>query len=383
MNNKKIYKGIFGMAVLCAIVVITMLMLGKGEDVGLVLTAFFLCLAIGFRGYESLRGFSFTVLIFAAVTVAMFYPAYFQQIDGFDLKQLITPLLQIIMFGMGTAMSIKDFAGVVKMPKGVLVGMLCQFTIMPMIGFSLAHLLGVQSEIAAGIILIGSVPSGLASNVMSYLAKANLALSVTLTALATLLAPFITPVLMAWLAGEFIQISALKMMWDMTKIVVIPVVAGLIFNHFAHGRFKWLDDAMPGVSMFGIAYIITIITAAGRDALLEVGLILIVAGIFHNISGYFLGYWGARVFRMPERDCRTIALEVGMQNGGLASALANELGKIATVGLAPAIFGPVMNITGSMLATFWRNKPLPVEKLRAGEGEKFIKTEPGKAHTRS
>ena len=381
MKSKKIYKSMFGMAALCAIAVIIMLMLGKGEDVGLVLTAFFLCLAIGFRGYESLRGFSFTVLIFAAVTVAMFYPAYFQQIDGFDLKQLITPLLQIIMFGMGTAMSIKDFAGVIKMPKGVVVGMLCQFTIMPLVGFSLAHLLGIHAEIAAGIILIGSVPSGLASNVMSYLAKANLALSVTLTALATLLAPFITPVLMAGLAGELIQISVLKMMWDMTQIVVIPVFAGLIFNHFAHGRFKWLDEAMPGVSMFGIAYIITIITAAGRDALLEVGLILIVAGVFHNVSGYFLGYWGARLFRMPERDCRTIALEVGMQNGGLASALANELGKIATVGLAPAIFGPVMNITGSMLATFWRNKPLSVEKPKVEES--FIKTEPGKAHTQT
>lgn len=379
MKNKRIYQGMFGMAALCALIVIVMLLSGMGKAVGLVLTAFFLCLALGFRGYESLRGFSFTVLIFAAVTVAMFYPSYFQQINGFDLKQLITPLLQVIMFGMGTAMSVRDFAGVIKMPKGVVVGMLCQFTIMPLIGFSLAHVLGVQPEIAAGIILIGSVPSGLASNVMSYLAKANLALSVTLTALATLLAPFITPVLMAWLAGEFIQISAWKMMWDMTKIVVIPVVGGLVFNHFAHGRFQWLDDAMPGVSMFGIAYIITIITAAGRDALLEVGLILIVAGIFHNVSGYFLGYWGGRLFRMPERDCRTVALEVGMQNGGLASALANELGKIATVGLAPAIFGPVMNITGSMLATFWRNKPLPEEKTKELE-QGLLKTVPDKAH---
>jgi BASS family bile acid:Na+ symporter len=310
----------------------------------------------------------------------MFYPAYFQQINGFDLKQLITPLLQVIMFGMGTAMSIQDFAGVVKMPKGVLVGMLCQFTIMPLIGFTLAHVLGVQPEIAAGIILIGSVPSGLASNVMSYLAKANLALSVTLTALATLLAPFITPALMAGLAGEFIQISSLKMMCDMTKIVVIPVAGGLLFNHFAHGRFKWLDDAMPGVSMFGIAYIITIITAAGRDALLEIGLILILAGIFHNVSGYFLGYWAARLFRMPERDCRTVALEVGMQNGGLASALANELGKIATVGLAPAIFGPVMNITGSILATFWRNKPLSSEKPKV-PSQSRLKTVSDKART--
>nr|WP_240426424.1 bile acid:sodium symporter family protein [Tunicatimonas sp. TK19036]WKN40376.1 bile acid:sodium symporter family protein [Tunicatimonas sp. TK19036] len=336
-------------------------MTGRGEGTGWLLTAFFLCLSLAFRSYEALRGFSFTLLILASVTAAMFHPEYFRQIGGFDLKRLFTPLLQIIMFGMGTTMSMQDFAGVVRMPRGVVVGMLCQFTIMPLVGFSLAHLLGVQPEIAAGIILIGSVPSGLASNVMSYLAKANLALSVTLTALATLLAPLITPLLMAGLAGEFLEISTLSMMIDMMKIVVLPVVAGLIFHHVAHGRFRWLDEAMPGVSMFGIAYIITIITAAGRDALLEVGLILLVAGIVHNLLGYFLGYWGARLCRLPERDCRTVALEVGMQNGGLASALANELGKIATVGLAPAIFGPVMNVTGSILATFWRSKPLPEE----------------------
>ncbi len=383
MNHKNkfqrlLIRSMFGLAALSALAVIIMLLSGNGESVGWILTVFFLCLSLGFRGYESLRGFSFTLLIFASVTVAMFYPVYFQQINGFDLKKLITPLLQIIMFGMGTTMSIQDFAGVVRMPRGVIVGMVCQFTIMPFVGFSLAHLLGVNPEIAAGIILIGSVPSGLASNVMSYLAKANLALSVTLTALATLLAPLITPVLMAWLAGEFIEISVLAMMWDMMKIVVIPVVAGLIFHHYAHGKFKWLDEAMPAVSMFGIAYIITIITAAGRDALLQVGLILIVAGIFHNLAGYLLGYWGARLCRMPERDCRTIALEVGMQNGGLASALANELGKIATVGLAPAIFGPVMNITGSILATYWRGKPLPEAELLTEE-KKLSATDHDKA----
>lgn len=372
MKSKTLFQMMFVLAALCAVSLMIMLFLGKGEAVGLPLTALFLCLAIGFRGYEKLKGFSFTVIIFSSVTIAMFYPAYFQQINGFDLKQLITPLLQLIMFGMGTAMSIQDFAGVVKMPKGVLVGMLCQFTIMPFVGYGLAQVLGVAPEIAAGIILIGSAPSGLASNVMAYLAKANLALSVTLTAVATLMAPLITPALMAWLAGEFIQVSMTAMMWDMMKIVVIPVFAGLLFNHFAHGKFKWLDEAMPAISMFGIAYIITIITAAGRDALLQVGLILIVAGIFHNVTGYFLGYWGARLFKMHERDCRTVALEVGMQNGGLASALANELGKIATVGLAPAIFGPVMNITGSMLATFWRGKPLPAEELK--EDQKVLHT---------
>lgn len=369
-----------GLAAACALLAVIMYLIGYGESAGLMLTAFFLFLAIGFRGYEHLRGFSFTVVIFAAVTIAMFYPSYFQEVNGYDLKNLFVPLLQIIMFGMGTAMSLKDFAGVVKMPKGVLLGMLAQFTIMPFVGFSLAHLLGVEPEIAAGIILIGSSPSGLASNVMSYLAKANLALSVTLTAFATLLAPFVTPFMMSWLGGEFVQVDVLAMMWSMVQIVIIPVFAGLLFNYFAHGHLKWLDDAMPIISMFGIAYIITIITAAGRDELLNVGLTLIAAGIFHNVSGYLLGYWGARLFRMPERDCRTIALEVGMQNGGLASTLANEMGKVATVGLAPAIFGPVMNITGSSLAFYWRGKPTSEEQLKKGE-KQATKLEHDKAHT--
>lgn len=369
-----------GLAAACALAVVVMLLLGYGESVGLILTAFFLFLAIGFKGYDHLKGFTFTVIIFAAVTIAMFYPAYFQEVNGFDLKKLFTPLLQIIMFGMGTAMSLKDFAGVVKMPKGVFIGMAGQFTIMPFVGFGLAQILGVEPEIAAGIILIGSSPSGLASNVMAYLAGANLALSVTLTAFATLLAPLVTPFMMSWLGGEFVQVDVLGMMWSMVQIVVIPVFAGLIFNYFAHGRAKWLDNAMPIISMVGIAYIITIITAAGRNELLNVGLTLIVAGIFHNVSGYLLGYWAARLFKMHERDCRTVALEVGMQNGGLASALANEMGKVATVGLAPAIFGPVMNITGSSLAFYWRGKPIPEEKLKEGE-RKTTKMEHDKAHT--
>ena len=234
--------------------------------------------------------------------------------------------------------------------------MLCQFTIMPIVGVTIATVFGFPPEIAAGVVLIGSSPSGLASNVMVYLAKANLALSVTLTACATLLAPLLTPFLMKTLAGQFIPIDAWAMMWSIVKIVIIPIAAGLLFNHFFQGRFKWLDKAMPLVSMAGIAFIITIITAAGRDSLLTIGIALFAAAILHNITGYFLGYWACRLFKFNENDCRTIALEVGMQNGGLASGIALEMGKVATVGLAPAIFGPWMNISGSSLATWWREK---------------------------
>ncbi len=327
------------------------------EWAGWLLMLFFVSLALAFRGNKLLKGLSFTVIIFAAVVMAMYYPQHFLQWGGYKLSGLITPLIQLIMFGMGTSMSVKDFAGVVKTPKGVFIGILSQFTIMPFVGFTLASVSNFPAEIAAGIVLIGCSPSGLASNVMSYLAKANLALSITITAITTLLAPFVTPLLMKLLAGALIEIDVLKMMWDIIKMVIIPIGAGLLFNKILSGKSKWLDAAMPIVSMFGIAFIITIITAAGRDSLLKMGFLLIVLAFIHNSCGYLLGYWFARIFKMSERDCRTVALEVGMQNAGLASGIAKEMGKIATVGLAPAVFGPLMNITGSALASWWHNKP--------------------------
>ena len=353
---QKPYKLLLIASLICLISTIVMLVMGYGAQSGPTLVFFFLLLALGIRGHKKFKGFSFTVLVFAAVSVSMFYPAFFTSIGDFQLKSLIVPLLQLIMFGMGTAMSIKDFAGVVKMPKGVLVGLLCQFTIMPVLGFAIASLFGFPAEIAAGVVLIGSSPSGLASNVMAYLAKANLALSVTLTAVSTVLAPLMTPLLMETFAGQFVPIDFLGMMMSIVKIVILPIIAGLLFNYFFHGKAKWLDKAMPIVSMAGIALIIAIITAAGRDSLLTIGLFLILAAIIHNIAGYFLGYWSCRALKMKEQDCRTIALEVGMQNGGLASGIALEMGKVATIGLAPAVFGPWMNISGSSLATWWRDK---------------------------
>lgn len=297
-------------------------------------------------------------MILAAVCLAMVFPSPFRQWGTFETKLLIVPLLQIIMFGMGTAMSFSDFKGVIQMPKGVLVGMICQFTIMPFVGYGLASAFGFPAEIAAGIILVGSSPSGLASNVMAYLSRGNLALSVTMTAVATLMAPFMTPFLMKTLAGQLVPVEFWGMMLSIIKIVIVPIALGLIFNHFFHGKFPWLDKAMPIVSMVAIGIIITVITANGRDGLMEVGLLLVLACIIHNIAGFFLGYWGCRLMKMEERDCRTIALEVGMQNGGLASGIALEMGKVATVGLAPAIFGPLMNITGSSLAMWWRGQPI-------------------------
>jgi bile acid:Na+ symporter, BASS family len=328
--------------------------LGLHNYAGLLLVLSFGSLALFFRGYEILKGYAFTIMIFAAVSAAMYFPQHFIQIGDFKLSRLIIPLMQIIMFGMGTTLSLKDFGRVMQMPKGVVVGVVAQYSIMPFVGWSLTKIFTFPPEIAAGIILIGSCPSGLASNVMSYLARANVALSVTLTALATLMAPLMTPMLMQLLAGQYVAIDFWGMVVDITKIIIVPVGAGLVFNHFLHGRFKVLDSIMPVLSMLGIGLIIVVITSAGRDSLLVVGPLLILACFMHNAAGYTLGYWASRALRMPEKDCRTVALEVGLQNAGLGSGLALAMGKLSTVGLAPAIFSPIMNSTGSTLALWWR-----------------------------
>lgn len=330
---------------------------------GWLLLCSFLSLALAFRGNEKLKGLSFTVFIFGTVSLSMYHPEYFLEWGTYKLSNLITPLIQLIMFGMGTSMSLNDFAAVIKTPKGVVIGVMSQFIIMPLVGYTLAKLTGFPPEIAAGIVLIGCSPSGLASNVMCYLAKANLALSLTVTSLTTLLAPVVTPFLMKIFAGELVEINVLKMMWDISKMIIIPIGAGLIFNKILTGKSKWLDNAMPFVSMFGIAFILTIIVAAGRDSLLQIGLLLMGVILIHNMCGYLLGYWSGRLFRLNEKDCRTIAIEVGMQNAGLASGIAKEMGKIATMGLAAAVFGPFMNITGSILASWWHNRP-PKEDLQ-------------------
>lgn len=360
LNNKPLYTGGLVMAIACACLYLFFTLRGLHTAAGWCLVESLLSTAVAVRGHRLLRGFSYTITILAAVCMALYYPQYFVHVGSFHLSRLTIPLLQLIMFGMGTELSMKDFSEVMKSPKKVLVGMVGHFTIMPFLGFGIAHLFHFPGEVAAGIILIGCSPSGLASNVMAYLAKANLALSVCITALSTLLAPVLTPLLMKLLGGTYIEVHFWAMLWDIAKIVLLPIAAGLVFNYFLYGRFPWLDKAMPFVSMGGIMFIIIIFIAAGRDHLLQVGALLLLAVFMHNAGGFFIGYWLSRLLGFPEKDCRTISIEVGMQNGGLASGLALNMGKMATVGLAPAIFSSMMNVTGSALASWWHYR-LPEE----------------------
>ena len=365
MKGKSIYFLFYGAAIILLLAWAFFTFKQLNDWAGWLLMLFFFSLALAFRGNQFLKGLSYTVMIIGVVSFAMYHPQYFKTIGNFKLSALIIPLLQIIMFGMGTELSLKDFVNVVRMPKGIIVGVVFHYLIMPLLGFAIANLFQFPNEIAAGIILVGCCPSGLASNVMSYLARANLALSVSVTTISTLLAPFLTPLLLQWLGGSFVQIDFWGMVWDITKIVIIPIVAGLAFHYLMRGKYNWLDKIMPLLSMAGIACILAIMVAAGRDNLLKVGALLLVATFLHNVAGFFLGYWSARLLNFHERDCRTIALEVGMQNAGLATGLALTMGKIATVGLAPAIFGPVMNVNGSSLASWWHNH-LPEEEKDDG-----------------
>lgn len=303
-----------------------------------------------------MKNYAYTVLIIILVVIAYNFPEYLISIGDFKLTALIIPVLQIIMFGMGTTITPDDFISILKTPKKVGIGIVFQFMIMPILGFTLTKIFAFPAEIAAGMILIGSSPSGLASNVMALIAKANIALSVTITTVATLLAPVLTPLLMKWLGGELVEVDFWKMMWDMFKIVLLPIGLGVVLNKLLPIFMEKIKAYLPYFSMAGIAYVVTTITAAGQANLATIGAMLFVAVLIHNCLGYFMGYYAAKALKMNEQDCRTISLEIGMQNGGLASALAVQMGKAATVGLASAIFGPLMNVTGSILASVWGNK---------------------------
>ena len=330
------------------------------------LSGCFLCLAgAASLGQGPLRPLAFTIWIATGVVVGMCHHAHFITfpswvfaVGGREMSIVFIPVLQVIMFAMGTTLSTADFARVFKMPTAVGIGLACQFTLMPLIGFLLAHAFGLPVEIAAGLVLVGSSPGGLASNVMAFIAKANVALSVTMTALSTLIAPLMTPLLMKGLAGQMVEINVPEMMWSMTKIVLLPVFAGLVFHHLLYHRLKWLDQVMPLVSMVGILIMTVLTVAVGRDKLLEVGGLLILACILHSGAGFTLGYAMCRILRRDLQTCRTIALEVGLQNSGMAAGLAKSLGAVATLGLVPIVFGPVMNLMSSILANWWRTHPV-------------------------
>ena len=381
-HSKSMFRLFLSLFAASAAVFVVVWITGRTPWMGPTLTGCFVGLALAAStGQGLLRQLAFTIWIATGVVVGMAFhksfitfPPWFLGLGGREMSDLFLPVLQIIMFAMGTTLSVVDFTRVFKMPTGVLIGLACQFTIMPLIGLGLAHAFGLPTAIAAGLVLVGCSPSGLASNVMAFIAKANVAMSVTMTAFSTLLAPLLTPLLMNTLAGEMVKIDVPAMMWNMTRIVLLPVLAGLVFHHLIYHRFRWLDRVMPMVSMVGILIMTVLTVAIGRDKLMQVGPLLVLACLIHSTAGFTLGYCVCRLLGRDQLTCRTIALEVGLQNSGMAAGLAKTLGKVATLGLVPIVFGPVMNIIASILANWWRAHPSELPVQVSGRGSTAAQT---------
>ena len=297
----------------------------------------------------------FTALISAAVILGLQFPSSFAQPFGFEAKALIIPLIMLIMFAMGVQLQKTEFIQILKNPKAIAVGLLLQFLIMPIVGAVLAYFSNLPAEVAAGIILVGSSPSGVASNVMTYLAKGNLSLSLTLTACATLLAPLFTPLLILALAKTYIDVDPMALFVSTTKMVVVPIALGLIVHPFLKNNLNRLKPALEWTAKLSITIIIAISTALGQKTLAMIRGTLLLFVLLRNLIGYFLGFHCAKLFKLSQEDTRTICIEVGMQNSGLATGLALELGKLTTMELASTLFGPVMNSTGSILASLFSN----------------------------
>ncbi len=331
--------------------------IGQTGFSGASLVLAFALLAAYFQLHPKLNIIAFTFWVFTMTTWALYFPSHFESWGGFRLSNLSTPLIQLIMLGMGATLSLGDFARALRMPQAVLVGMVLQFSVMPLLGWGIAVSFGFPDEIAAGVILIGSCSGGVASNVMAFLAKGNVALSVSMTACSTLMAPLMTPLAMRLLAGRFIEIEFLAMMKAIVELVILPVGAGLVLNRLLANRRAVLDRILPGVAMAAICFILAIIAAGSRDDLLQSGAALLAAALLHNTAGYVFGYFAAGACRLRETDRRTVAFEVGMQNGGMAVGLATTVLKSSAAALAPGIFGTFMNVTGSALASWWRDHP--------------------------
>ncbi len=290
--------------------------------------------------------FTFWIIAFSVITYI--YPSPFV-----DLKFLIVPTLGIIMFGMGMTLTLTDFKRVLYRPIDVSIGVLSQYIIMPLLGFILAKLFGLQALLAVGVVLVGSCPGGTASNVITYLARGDVALSVTLTSISTILAPFSIPILMFIYAGEWITVPVLELFLSAIKIVLIPVVVGLLLRTILGDRINKIYPFLPSLSSFSIVFIVGVIVAANAGVIGSLGFSVLLVVIIHNILGLSIGYGISRAFGLDESRSRTISIEVGMQNSGLAVALANTyFGSLSA--LPAAMFSVWHNLSGSLLALWWR-----------------------------
>ena len=292
----------------------------------------------------------FTLWIVLFSVIAFFFPQYFK-----GLTSLIVPTLGIIMFGMGMTLEPGDFMEVFTRPGDIAVGVFLQYAVMPLAGFIIAELLGLEPLLAVGVVLLGSCPGGTASNVITYLAKGDVALSVTLTSVSTLLCPVLIPLLMYIFARQWIDVPVYKLFISSLQIVIIPVALGLLARSILRDKLERVLNILPSVSAAAIIFIVAVIVASNTDTIIRTGAAVVLAVVIHNFFGLSSGYYLARIFGMDVRKSRAVAIEVGMQNSGLAVALASKhFGALAA--LPPALFSIWHNVSGSVLAWWWRRK---------------------------
>lgn len=297
------------------------------------------------------------VIIVAAV--ALFMPWTFKWAAGY-----VTYLLGIVMFGMGMTLRFEDFKLVFQRPKDVLVGAVAQFTIMPGLAWLLATLFQLPPELAVGVILVGTCPGGTSSNVMTYLARGDVPLSVSMTMTTTILAPVVTPLLTWWLAGAWIEISLAAMMISIVQVVVVPIVLGIVINKLFGDFVRRAIKLLPLISVIAIVLIVGGVVSVSSQQIMQTGLLIMAVVMLHNLLGYALGFAVAKALRMNLAKSKAISIEVGMQNSGLASSLA-----LMHFGAAAAIPGAVFsvwhNISGSLAANYLVGKMEKAEKAKA------------------
>ena len=273
------------------------------------------------------------------------------------LKAYIPWMLGIIMFGMGMTMTVADFKGVMQSPKAVLIGVAAQFMVMPGLAYALCKIFALPPQIAVGVILVGCCPGGTASNVITYMAKGNTALSVACTSVSTLIAPLLTPAVFYLLASQWIEINALSMLTSILQVVLFPIALGLTARSLFRRQVEAYVQVMPLISVAAIVAIVAAIIGGSKGQILQSGLLILGIVMLHNGLGYLLGFWASRLFRLPYADCKAVSIEVGMQNSGLGVALAAaHFAASPLTALPSAIFSLWHNISGPALASYWAGR---------------------------
>ena len=269
----------------------------------------------------------------------------------------INYLLMLVMFGMGLTMKLSDFSVVFKRPRDVVIGCLAQFIVMPILAFSLGKIFGLGDELLVGVVLVGTCPGGTASNVITYLSKGDTALSIGMTSVNTLLAPFLTPALTYLYLRTTVSVNVMSMFVSILQVVIVPIGLGLLLNKFFGGLTQRINDVLPAVSVTAICLIIASVVSHNSGKILSTGLVIFVVVVLHNLLGYLFGYLVGILFKMDLPRKKAIAIEVGMQNSGLAATLAGSAFPNFAMATVPgAVFSVWHNISGAVLAGFLSRK---------------------------